>query len=163
MSPPNLKRIVSNSEAGFTLLELMFVAFIFLLLAGFSATLFQRSLDTLRPDIAVTDLLQLLNFAHERAILERIDYGVRVVPGENVYGLVRRDPSVDIDFVPIPGKWGTWRHLPAGIDIKGDETSILFYPDGTSSPATLQLTGRDHAISLTMDAVQGRGTVHEAW
>ena len=156
-----MNKLNLKSEEGFTLIELMFVAFLFLLFAGFSAALFHRSLYALGTDMAANNLLQLFQFAHERAILERIDYGVHLVPGENVYALLRRDPSVDIDFVRIQGKWGTSRHLPSSVEIKGDDTWIYFYPDGTSSPATFQLSGRDHTTTLTMDPVLGRGMVHE--
>ena len=140
MSPLRLGEVGrSPDEGGFTLIELMFVTFLFLLFAGFSATLFHRSLYAMSTDMAANDVLQLFQLARERAILERIDYGVHLAPGENAYVLLRRDPSADTDFVRIPGTWGTWRHLPSGVEIKGDDTWITFYPDGTSNPPTLKI------------------------
>ena len=155
--------IILKNEAGFTLIELMVVMILLALWVGISAPIFRRSAQGWNGELAVQDILALMTFAHERAILERTEYAVHLAPEERAFWLLRRaEDNAGSDLARMAGKWGVVHHLPKGVELKGAEASVVFYPDGTSSEASWRLLSPDRGGTLVMDPVTGKGLVHEA-
>ncbi len=153
-------KMPGNPENGFTLIELMFVVGLFLMMAGFSLPVFRRSFGAWTQEVAARDVLDAMNVARGRAVMERVEYGVRIASGDNRFWLVRRQSGVDgAEFERVPGSRGTVRRLPGDAQFQGGSL-IVFYPNGTATPASLQVRTRDHRVILSVDPVTGRGLLH---
>ena len=152
----------NDGESGFTLVELMFVTFLFVLLATLSTSLFSGSIGFMRQDVASRDLMDLLNWTRERAIIERTDYAVHVLPQDHSYWLMRRDSATGSEFVRLAGKWGVPHHWPHGIEMKGEETSIFFHADGSSEPTELQFVQGEQTQTIIVEPFLVRGDNHAA-
>lgn len=164
MSPTGMTAInrKRKAEAGFTLIELTFVAVLFALFATLAAAQFRRSYESLSERSGLQDLLGLLTMARERAILERAPYGVHLVPATNQYWLVRGEPGAAAgDLTRVQGQWGTVHHLPSLLVYGGEETSVIFYADGTATKAELSFKNRDESLILSIDPVTAKGDIRD--
>jgi type II secretory pathway pseudopilin PulG len=154
---------VRKQGAGFTLLELLFTMILFVMLVSLSVPLFSRTLRSLGRKTCVEDILALMEFARERAIMEQTDYGVHFDSRRKAYWLIRReDGEFQNGFSHVPSTWGRARPLPSDADLHGDEPDALFHPDGTATPFSLELASPEGSLfTFHVDPVLGKGSVIE--
>jgi Tfp pilus assembly protein FimT len=154
---------INDTSGGFTLLELVFVIVIFIVLVTMTAPQFSRALQAQARETGMEDILAMMDFARERAIMDGTEYGVHFDAMERTYWPVRRDASVqDGGFLRIPEKWGQARHLPTDVTFRVAEASVLFRPDGTATPLSLDVISPDSVVrTIEVDTTTGKGTIRE--
>ncbi|OIO38394.1 MAG: hypothetical protein AUJ75_02900 [Candidatus Omnitrophica bacterium CG1_02_49_10] len=126
----------SSSKGGFTLIELLLVAAILLALVSVSMPRFISSFKGLETDNLALNLVQLMRYAHTRAVADGVEYKVRIDKGISKYWLEKRDRSGgDNGFKAFKSKNTFPRRIPSGalVEIEGD--GVAFYPDGSSQGA----------------------------
>jgi prepilin-type N-terminal cleavage/methylation domain-containing protein len=150
-------------NAGFTLIELVFVMALFVMLVSLSMPLFSRVMRSWTHRTCVEDILKLMELAHERAIVEHTDYGIHFDSEKKSYWLIRQDEGgIDKSFSRVPETWGRARSLPSDVDLRGNESVVFFHPNGTATSFSLDLISRSgHVFNLNVDPILGQGSVHE--
>lgn len=127
---------------GFTLIELALVAALMAVIIGLSAPLFKEAISNLSANNAALTISKLINYAQERAIIERRYYRIRFYPGGR-YRLSASDESDDVTvYKNIPGKFGRIFSLPRELSIACSAEEMTLYPDGTCDEFWFSVVGR---------------------
>lgn len=145
MFPINKQRKRQNSNFGFTLLELIFVAAILIFIATLAIPQFRRSFNFLGLQNFVSDVASFARYAQAKAIMEgkvtRLAFDI-----DNKY--------LRIESTPDDKKWEAEKSKPIpdfiSIDLQGIENGIKFYPDGTADKASINIgipSGKSYTVS----------------
>lgn len=146
MTSPTGKSLRSSA---FTLLELLMVMALVGILLGLALPRFASTTQDLRLVNSARNLAKLLTYAQQRAIMERLSYQALFDGAAPSYWLQRehRDGSQST-YERIQGRYGRVTTFPAGIDVRVSEETIVFYPDGTSDPFTIELSGAGRRLRV---------------
>ncbi|MEK7198668.1 MAG: prepilin-type N-terminal cleavage/methylation domain-containing protein, partial [Bacteroidota bacterium] len=128
---------------GFTLFELLIVISIIMIVLGLSKPLFRKTFSDIKLSATVSDIVSLMRYAQERAIVQGVVFRLNFDTEKGEYWLTKakqEDSKSMVTFENVPGKFG--RHLSVSEDltIVGLEaSSIDFYPDGEISQGKVTL------------------------
>jgi prepilin-type N-terminal cleavage/methylation domain-containing protein len=154
-------RFVLAKQMGFTLIEVTLVSVIILILITLSMPIFRMTYEDLRISSSAKDIAQMITFARERAVFERINYRFVVDDTANTYQVLAQYEERG-EFEPLKDRWGRVSVVPDGIDIQADIKSIDFSPSGISSHAVIYLTsGKGKTYSITLDGKKGIAKVDD--
>ena len=135
---------------GFTLLEVLVVLVLIGVLIGLSLPRFSATTQDLRLVNSARNLAKLLTYAQERAIVERVPYQAVFEAAGARYWLTRlQREGTETAPQPIQGRFGRPTRLPPGIEFHFPEQPILFYPDGTSDPFSIELSAEGRRFIVT--------------
>jgi len=154
--PSSLSR--GACSRGFTLLELLFVTIIMLAMIGVSTPLFRNAYDAAQLDDATRNVTKLMQYARERAIIERAEYRIRFDLRSKEYRLEVRtqSPNQEYDFREVEGKFGRINRIPEVLSVKASRSEITFYPDGDSDDASVWFSDKNGRVyTLTMLGARG--------
>lgn len=130
-----------NRRRAFTLLELTLVAIIVLVLAGLSMPLFKRTFSDLIMKDAAFTITKMINYAQERAIVDRRYYKIAFDFQNRKYQLFEYGALIDPPaYVQAAGRYGRPITLPKGLAFEGKKPEIIFYPDGRCDEADLRIS-----------------------
>lgn len=149
-APPLAGQVGAGAKKGFTLLELLIVISIIMIVLGFSMPLFRKTFSDIKLSAAVSDIVSLMRYAQERAIVEGVVFRLNFDTGKGEYWLTKvkqEDSKSIVTFENVPGKFG--RHLSVSEDLTlGHEASSLdFYPDGEISQGKVTLNNTNKKSS----------------
>ncbi len=141
-----------QNNKGFTLVELILVMTIILMLAGLSTPLFGRTFSNLVLKDTAYNMAGVMTFAREMAVFKRKEFKVTFDFTNNRYQLWEIDHSVEPPVYQRV-KTGIRRfvRLPQGVFLKGLKDAVVFYPDGRSDEARINVVdknGTGYAIGV---------------
>jgi prepilin-type N-terminal cleavage/methylation domain-containing protein len=152
------------NRSGFTLIELIFVLVLVASLAGLTTPLFRRTYAAVAVQEAAHNLARTMDYARQRAVMEGLTYRVQLDGSQSAYWLsVEKNPETPGVFSDVKTSWGRRVRLPRGVDLKTDLPWVAFYPNGTATPADVQVaetSGRTSRVSV--DPILGQASVHDA-
>ena len=124
-----------TERAGFTLIELALVALIILMLVGLSVPLFRGTFQDLTLNDSARSVSQLIKYAQEKAILDRVNYKMTFNLKKGQYQIFKLNPSGDAPlYEKVSGRFGRLYTLPRNLSFRArsDEPvkESIFYPDG---------------------------------
>lgn len=133
----------SYGTFGFTLIELTLVTLIIMVIIGLAAPQFKNSLVSIETNNTVYNLVKLINYAQEMAVIEKLDYKMNIDESEGAYFLTRRKPSGEEDeYIKVKGRYGRIYRLPNRLSIECPDEAVIFYPDGTCTVKDIIIKGR---------------------
>jgi Tfp pilus assembly protein FimT len=142
-------------RTGFTLLEVTLVSVITLILITLSMPIFRRTYEDLEISSSAKNIAQMINFARQRAVFERINYRFIIDDTDNTYKVLAQYEERG-EFKPLQDRWGRINSVPQNIDIKAEIKSIDFSPSGISGHSIIYLTNsRGKTYSITLDGKRG--------
>jgi general secretion pathway protein H len=134
-------------RGGFTLLELIIVLFIASLALSLVALAVHRSYEKSALRQETMAVQQMLKYARERSLMERVPYSFVVNADEHTYGLRRNGDPV-----------GKARGFHRGLMIEGE--AVTFFPKGNSDGGSITISdrhGREYRIEV--DGITGKASV----
>lgn len=134
-----LARPPSRAVAGFTLIELILLTVILAVLVAVSTPLFSRTFSSLRLREESYNLAKLINYVQEKSVLEGVVYKLVIDTQKERYYVMASDESESKRFSHLEEKAGRIFRLPEGVKIKTDKKEVLFYPDGHSDKASINI------------------------
>lgn len=130
-----------KKRCGFTLIELAAVTVMVSVLTALATPMFKQSLADLYAKDLSFNLMQCINFCHEAAVIERVNYELHFDFEKALFWISKSGETEPI-------REGRVFSLPRGMQLSGDRESIAFYPDGRSDEGEIRV----------IDA-EGRGTL----
>ena len=135
---------------GFTLIELLLVLVLMAMLFSLTPPLLYKAFPSIKLKAAVRDLAQEIRYIQQAAITSGTESKIRFDIEISQY---------QSDLV----NQGEVRQLPDGIgfklqaDLEGEQIVVLrFYPDGSSSGATILLSNESTSFVISVDWLTGR-------
>jgi Tfp pilus assembly protein FimT len=148
-------RFALVKQMGFTIIEVALVSVIILIVITLSMPIFRRTYEDLRISSSAKDIAQMINFARERAVFERINYRFIIDDTANTYQVLAQYEERG-EFTPLKDRWGRINKVPEDINIKVDIKSIDFLPNGISGGSVIHLAnGKGKIYSITLDGKRG--------
>ena len=144
---------------GFTLFELLIVISIIMIVLGLSMPLFRKTFSDIKLSATVSDIVSLMRYAQERAIVQGVVFRLNFDTEKGEYWLTKakqEDSKSMVTFENVPGKFG--RHLSVSEDLTLvglEASSIDFYPDGEISQGKVTLNNtnkKSSTITVTPNA-----------
>jgi general secretion pathway protein H len=144
MQPP------SRYHTGFTLLELVVVLFIMVL--GVSVVTIQLSSgnNAITHQRAASDIVSALRYARNKAVFAHQDSSVTFDLAENSYTVDKRDKTYQ-----IPSSIAL-TVVTAKNQLRGQQASIRFFPDGSSTGGRVTLTRAEQAWQIDINWLTGQ-------
>lgn len=128
-------------KRGFTLIELLIVCAIILALVSFSTPLFRKTFTGLELKETASNITKFINFAQEKAIVDRNIYKISFDFENKRYQLfATTGEGQDVKYSSPKDRFGRVFNLPKSLDIEGSAKEIFFYPDGHCDKVELILT-----------------------
>jgi len=138
---------VTGKTRSLTFIEILLVIIIIGILIGVSLPSFRKTFNNLQLNSASSELQALMNYVHERAIVE----------GKVIYFNI--DNGTKECWAQIKGASTRLKaySVPEGVSIEPEKKQILFYPDGSIDSITIKLTNLNNEdVILTTKGVYGR-------
>ncbi|MCD6459239.1 prepilin-type N-terminal cleavage/methylation domain-containing protein [bacterium] len=159
-------RTGATSKRGFTLLELSMVILIISIIVAISTPKFRSTFQTIQFRNTVYNIVKLMNYARDRAIIERKPFRVRFFEDDSSFCLetVKEEEKEDKkryyrrkrepEFVVVHGNVGQKLFFPAEVTFDIDEPSrgesVTFYPDGQAQECVIYIEdSRDNVFTIT--------------
>jgi len=155
-----------NKPFGFTLIELSLVVFIISIIVVIAMPKFRATYETIKFRNAVYNLVKLMNYARERAIIERKPFRIHFFE-ENMEFCLETIPDKDDDnkknqdkeFKAVAGSIGKKIAFPTGVEFDIDEPRedfVTFYPDGQADECVIYIKGtKDMVYTVTTKKMVG--------
>ena len=141
MLPTGTKKTRIKKRAGFTLVELILVILLLSVITAISSPLFKKTFQNLQVRNAALNMAKIAGFAREMAIIEGANYKLKIDPKSRSFWLTKLVYSPDkSEYKRIGGKQGRKFFLPKDVRIDSEKKEIIFYPDGRSDKAKINLT-----------------------
>ena len=86
-----LRGAACRCHSGFTLLEMIVVVTLIAILTGAIVPIYRGSMETVRTEHGIRDLVALLKYGQERAVTDSTEYRLYLNPEDNEYWLARFD------------------------------------------------------------------------
>lgn len=137
-------------RSAFTLIELILVTVIILVLIGLAVPIFRNTFSDLNIKNASFNISKLINYAQEKAILERKEFKMALDFEKGVYQLFEKDYSLTAPEKKIAGRFGKSFKLPRDAFFVSPRKFIRFYPDGRCDEVNIDVfdkTGAGYKIT----------------
>ena len=150
-------------RSGFTLIELLIVSGIILILISFSTPLFRRTVTDLELKETAANIGKFITLAQQEAVIKTSIYKIKFDFENKKYRLFTLSgEGASIKYIPPQGRFGRSFDLPSSMDIEGQASEILFYPDGHCDKVELKLTSKNgKVIALATTGVMGNVVITE--
>ncbi len=155
-----------NKPFGFTLIELSLVVLIVSIIAVVATPKFRATYETIKFRSSVYNLVKLMNYARERAIIEKkpfrihffketMEFCLETIPKQDKEDKKDRDK----EFKAIAGSLGKRITFPRGVEFDIDEPRedfVTFYPDGQADECVIYIKGtKDMVYTVTTKKMVG--------
>ncbi len=154
-----------NKPLGFTLIELSLVVLIISIIVVIATPRFRATYETIKFRSSVYNLVKLMNYARERAVIERKQFRIHFFEDEMAFCLettVKNDEDKknnNPEFEAVHGSLGKKIFFPKGIEFDIDEPRedfVLFYPNGQADECVIYVTGKkDMVYTITTKKMVG--------
>lgn len=157
------------SGDGFSLLELIVVLSVLTIITASVVPVFSGSLSRLRGDRSLRNFIATLKYAHERAVVQSVEYRVYLVPESGEFWLARFEgfERGQKYFEELDERRGNRERISdvftierprARRDSGSDAYYVAFYPDGASDEARMRFTKADEGgrVEISTTGVLGR-------
>lgn len=116
---------------GFTLVELTLVTLLLLVIVGLSAPVVKKTFQSLSSKDASYNIVKLINYAQEMAVLERRNFKITFDFSKGKYQLFELDSQgKEPVYKKASSRFGKVFSLRQGLSLRGEKKEIVFYPDG---------------------------------
>lgn len=172
------RRLLNNnhSRSGFTLIELSLVALVISIIVAIATPQFRATFETIKFRNTAFNLVKLMNYARDRAIIERKPFRIHFFEDEGSFCLETIPESEKKDgeklarrsgrrkdeekFEQVKGSLGQKMQFPQGVTVDIDEPSraqyITFYPDGQADECVIYIKGnKDVTYTVTTKKMVG--------
>ncbi|MEW6536155.1 MAG: prepilin-type N-terminal cleavage/methylation domain-containing protein [Candidatus Auribacterota bacterium] len=169
--PTGVKK-TNRSTAGFTLIELSVVVLILSIIVVAAVPRFRSTYETIKFRNTVYNIVKLMYYARDRAIIERKPYRVRFFKDDPAAYCLEtlkepekeeenkssrrssRNRDKEPEFEELQGSIGRKMFFPQDIELDIDEPDkedyVTFYPDGQSDECVIYITGaNDETYTIT--------------
>ncbi|MFH1848372.1 MAG: prepilin-type N-terminal cleavage/methylation domain-containing protein [Candidatus Omnitrophota bacterium] len=163
-------RIGKLKNKGFSLVELLLVAAILAALVGISIPNFKKTYERLKLRNTADNISRFINFAQQRAILEENIFKVMFDYDAKSYWLMEASQPGQkdvlgggtVEFTRAGGRLGKKMRIPQDLSMDGDKEEVIFYPDGNSGRARVELSNqKGAAIIITSTGIMGNVDIEE--
>lgn len=146
---------------GFTLIELALVTLIILALVGLSAPLFKNTFSDLAAKETALNISKLISYGQEKAIIEKKNFKISIDRQKLRYQLFEMDLSAEPHvYKPAQGRFGRPFAPSQGVFLKCQKDAIIFYPDGRSDEADIDIiNSREEGYTITVKGFGSRAEV----
>jgi len=180
--PTGVKK-TNRSTAGLTLIELSVVVLILSIIVVAAVPRFRSTYETIKFRNTVYNIVKLMYYARDRAIIERKPYRVRFFKDDPAAYCLEtleeeseeeqqqdkrsrrrssRRREKEPEFVEVRGSVGRKMFFPQDIELDIDEPEkedyVTFYPDGQSDECVIYITGSNEE-TYTITTKQSVGLV----
>ncbi|MFA7328798.1 MAG: prepilin-type N-terminal cleavage/methylation domain-containing protein [Candidatus Ratteibacteria bacterium] len=149
----------SSNSCGFTLIELLLVSVIISVLIGISAPRLNRSVSSLALRNCSKDIVALIKYTQQTAIIEETNYRINLDPKKNKVWPTRRKSGAETEtYEIIKTSLGKPYSLPQKVKITSlkftdtnltDQNYLTCYPNGYTDKATLTISDGKETFSIT--------------
>lgn len=144
------KRYPLSDKRGFTLLELIVVIAIISVTLGLLMPVFRKTFSDIQLNTCVQDMVSLIRYAQERAIVENTTLRFNLDTKEGSYWLTKKEQDKDT-FSGLSEKLGRKHTIASGLQIETKESTIDFYSDGELSPAQIRIRNQNNkALTISL-------------
>lgn len=134
------KTIRRVPNRAFTLIELVIVASLILVLAIISTPLFRAAYRNLELRDSAYNIGKMMRYAEVSAVMEERPYKMMFNFESRAYWLLREDQKDPKgDFKKVEGRFGEKFFLPKNLSLSGDNSELIFLPNGRSTKATVSV------------------------
>lgn len=154
-----------NKSFGFTLIELSLVVLIISIIVVIATPRFRGTYETIKFRSSVYNLVKLMNYARERAVIERKPFRIHFFEENMAFCLEtipkQEDDEKDQDeeFTAVAGSLGKKIVFPKGVEFDIDEPRedfVTFYPDGQADECVIYIKGtKDMVYTVTTKKMVG--------
>lgn len=129
-------------SGGFTLLELLIVALMLGIISTMASPFFKRAFMSLEYENYAFMLQRMLQYTRTMAIVEGVEYRVRVDTKNNSYWMEKNmsGETAVKGFSRVSGRFGGVFYAPQCVSISGTPEAVGFFPDGASEGAEYKIT-----------------------
>ena len=143
----------TGKKRGFTFLELFMVLLIIGILASVSLPQFRKNFNSLQLSSFSRQLQDLMNYLHQRSIIERKVFLLSFDTDARQYWAQREGESTKVKSYSLPEN--------TQVEISPN-SAVYFRPDGDISSVTITITGSDNAkVILSSEGVFGGVKIKE--
>jgi len=168
---------VNNTlKQAFTLIELCIVILVLSIIVSVATPKFRNTYETIKFRSTVYNIAKLMNYARDRAIIERKPVRLRFSKDDDSFFLEtlkkdeeesdsrssRRSRKKEDEYEIIKGSIGQKMFFPKGVEFDLDEPDrqdyVTFYPDGQSDECVLYIKGEgrsDVVYTITTKKMAG--------
>jgi prepilin-type N-terminal cleavage/methylation domain-containing protein len=163
--------IQGTEKSGFSLIELSLVVLIMSIIVVVSAPKFRNTYETIKFRNTAYNVVKLMNYARDRAIIERkpfrvhffeddMSFCLETLPDEKEQNTSRHRRASEPEFEMVKGTIGKKIYFPRDVTYDIDEPSraeyITFYPDGQADECVIYIEGKnDITFTITTKKMVG--------
>lgn len=131
---------------------------IIVILIGISTPMFRKTYNDMQLNETSYNIVKFMNYGRAMAVTERINTRLNFDFEIGKYWLtVNINPQTTDRFEHIKGRLGRFYSVPSGIEIKGEDEAVDFYPNGRSEDFKIFLKNRNGRERL----IEVKGTTGE--
>jgi len=158
-----LRQLSNRKSRGFTLIELIVVISLMSILLTFTFPALKNVYQNWQLDLSADKLRQSLLYLRTSSITDQCRYKFVVQSDNRGYSVLREDldEQGEPSFVSPSGKWGKIQYFPEDLQVAANKTEVIFYPDGTATPAEFTLGIKDMKMTLILDGALGYAKVQD--
>lgn len=148
---------------GFTLIELLIVVILISILTALTVPRFQRTAADFQLKNASFNLYKVIQYARERALVERRDFQLRFDFNKRNWQLLSAFEKDDAppDFRPVDGRFGRVSTLSEGLSLEGKIDRLTCHPDGNCDPSAFHIIGTEGAYEISIENLGGIVRIRE--
>lgn len=155
--PPARPRI---RNGGFTLIELSIALSILCVLLALCWPVLSNLRKSYAFESTARELVDSMSFARASAVADSVVYKLAFEKSPASFTLYRLNEEERGSPAPVPGKWGTAHKISDSVDLDAPAEPLLFFPNGTSSSATIALRDRGTTVlSVKLSGTMGYATI----
>jgi prepilin-type N-terminal cleavage/methylation domain-containing protein len=142
----------------FTLIEILLVIVILSVILATAVPNFARGFGRFELEQTAQDIKNKSRWAQAMAMQQHRAYALSFIKDKHAYQITRAlvdDEGTVGKFEQFSGVIGKMQVLPKSIDAHTEKDAVLFLPDATIEPATIELTSGAQKIVLSSAVVRG--------
>ncbi len=165
-----------TTQSAFTLLELLVVVSIISIALGLLTPLFRKTFLDLQLNSSAQEIVSLMRYAQERAIVENTVFRLNLDTENGSYWLTMENPdkpegnglasysqshNSDTDvFSRLAGNLGRLNNIAEGLKIETQENTVDFYLDGEAESFKIKITNPNNkGLVITQKSAAGTSIV----